>query len=141
MFVQLLVLFVFVFTNFCTFLKTQDTNSKAEAMEGFLQGQHWSQTVSIPIAQQGKPQTWCHGMWLQQGARRGIFLWHEDRTDPLAKIKTAKALAQVDFVLTQEGTTHQVRPTSVPCFWTTRIRQTKSLLQSHALNSAVHAVG
>lgn len=50
MFVQILVLFMFVFTNFCAFLKTQDTNLKAEAVVGFLQGQDCFQTVSILAA-------------------------------------------------------------------------------------------
>lgn len=67
MFVQILVLFVFVFTNFCAFLKTRDTKLKAEAMAGFLQGQDCFQIVTIFTAQQGKPQTWCHRMWFASG--------------------------------------------------------------------------
>lgn len=66
MFVQILVVFVFVFTNFCAFLKTQDTNPETEAVVGFLEGQDCFQTVSIFIAQQGKPQTWCHRVWFSK---------------------------------------------------------------------------
>lgn len=63
MFVQTLILFVFVFTNFCALLKTQDKNPKAEVVVGFLQAQDCFQTVSIFTAQQDKPQTPCHRMW------------------------------------------------------------------------------